>query len=100
MNVLSRINASGTTVIMATHDSGIVNQMQRRVVEISAGRIVRDEREGGYETTSIPFGELDTAPSPIITDEEAGLVSPTPIRGADQSDPETAATSFPWELRA
>jgi cell division transport system ATP-binding protein len=100
MNVLSRINASGTTVIMATHDSGIVNQMQRRVVEISAGRIVRDEREGGYETTSIPFGELDTAPSPIITDEDAGLVSPTPIRGADQSDPETEATSFPWELRA
>jgi cell division transport system ATP-binding protein len=98
MNVLSRINASGTTVIMATHDSGIVNQMQRRVVEISAGRVVRDEREGGYETTSIPFGELDTAPSPIITDDEAGLVSP--IRGRDDSDPGTEATSFPWELRA
>jgi cell division transport system ATP-binding protein len=98
MNVLSRINASGTTVIMATHDSGIVNQMQRRVVEISAGRVVRDEREGGYETTSIPFGELDTAPSPIITDGEAGLVSP--IRGRDDSDPGTEATSFPWELRA
>jgi len=100
MNVLSRINASGTTVIMATHDSGIVNQMQRRVVEVSAGRIVRDEREGGYETTSIPFGELDTAPSPIITDDEAGLASPTPIRGRNDSDPETAPTSFPWELRA
>jgi cell division transport system ATP-binding protein len=98
MNVLSRINASGTTVIMATHDSGIVNQMQRRVVEISAGRVVRDEREGGYETTSIPFGELDTAPSPIITNDEAGLVSP--IRGRDDSDPGTEATSFPWELRA
>ena len=98
MNVLSRINASGTTVIMATHDSGIVNQMQRRVVEISAGRVVRDEREGGYETTSIPFGDLDTAPSPIITDDEAGLVSP--IRGRDDSDPGTEATSFPWELRA
>jgi len=98
MNVLSRINASGTTVIMATHDSGIVNQMQRRVVEISAGRVVRDEREGGYETTSIPLGELDTAPSPIITDDEAGLVSP--IRGRDDSDPGTEATSFPWELRA
>ncbi len=100
MNVLSRINASGTTVIMATHDSGIVNQMQRRVVEVSAGRIVRDEREGGYETTSIPFGELDTAPSPIITDEEAGLVTPTPIRSLDESNPETIPTSFPWELRA
>ena len=98
MNVLSRINASGTTVIMATHDSGIVNQMQRRVVEISAGRVVRDEREGGYETTSLPFGELDTAPSPIITDDEAGLVSP--IRDRDDSDPGTEATSFPWELRA
>ncbi|CAB4574610.1 MAG: cell division ATP-binding protein FtsE [Actinobacteria bacterium] len=100
MNVLSRINASGTTVIMATHDSGIVNQMQRRVVEISAGRVVRDEREGGYETTSIPFGELDTAPSPIITDDEATLVSPTPIRGRDDSEPGTVAASFPWELRA
>jgi cell division transport system ATP-binding protein len=100
MNVLSRINASGTTVIMATHDSGIVNQMQRRVVEVSAGRIVRDEREGGYETTSIPFGELDTAPSPIITGDETGLASPTPIRSLDESDPETAATTFPWELRA
>ena len=100
MNVLSRINASGTTVIMATHDSGIVNQMQRRVVEVSAGRIVRDEREGGDETTSIPFGELDTAPSPIITGDETGLASPTPIRGRNDSDPETAAATFPWELRA
>ncbi len=55
MNVLSRINASGTTVIMATHDSGIVNQMQRRVVEISAGRVVRDEREGGLRNHQHPL---------------------------------------------
>jgi cell division transport system ATP-binding protein len=100
MNVLSRINASGTTVIMATHDSGIVNQMQRRVIEISAGRIVRDEHEGGYETSSIPFGELETAPTPVITDEEAGVTEATPIRQQGGSTSGDVPTAFPWELRA
>ena len=98
MNVLSRINASGTTVIMATHDSGIVNQMQRRVIEIAGGRIVRDEHQGGYETSAIPLGEMDTAPIPVIT-EEMALADPTPIRPAP-SDPDDIAAPFPWELRA
>ena len=44
MTLLERINASGTTVVMATHEAGIVDQMQRRVIELSAGDIVRDER--------------------------------------------------------
>lgn len=48
MTLLERINANGTTVVMATHESGIVNQMRRRVIEISAGNIVRDEAQGGY----------------------------------------------------
>ena len=100
MNVLSRINASGTTVIMATHDSGIVNQMQRRVVEISAGRIVRDENEGGYATTTIPLGELDTAPIPVITEENGTVAEPTPLRSKSSSDPDEIASPFPWELRA
>lgn len=98
MNVLSRINASGTTVIMATHDSGIVDQMQRRVVEVSAGRIVRDEQEGGYQTSSIPFGELETAPTPIISDDD--VAQATPIRPRAASSSEDVATAFPWELRA
>ena len=101
MNVLSRINASGTTVIMATHDSGIVNQMQRRVIEIAGGRIVRDEREGGYETTSIPFGELETAPTPIITDEQVVISEPTVLRPKTATiDPDDIPAAFPWELRA
>lgn len=101
MNVLSRINASGTTVIMATHDSGIVNQMQRRVIEIAGGRIVRDEREGGYETTSIPFGELETAPTPIITDEQVVISEPTVLRPKTTTiDPDDIPAAFPWELRA
>jgi cell division transport system ATP-binding protein len=98
MNVLSRINASGTTVIMATHDSGIVDQMQRRVIEVSAGRIVRDEHEGGYQTSSIPFGELETAPTPIISDDD--LAEATPIRPHTPTTSEDVATAFPWELRA
>jgi cell division transport system ATP-binding protein len=50
MAVLDRINQSGTTVVMATHDNDIVNQMRRRVVELRDGGIVRDEAGGGYRT--------------------------------------------------
>ena len=52
MNVLDRINAGGTTIIMATHDNAIVDQMQRRVVELVSGSVVRDDREGGYGVTT------------------------------------------------
>ncbi|WP_108250413.1 cell division ATP-binding protein FtsE [Planctomonas deserti] len=55
MQVLDRINLSGTTVVMATHDSTIVDEMQRRVIELIGGEIVRDERRGGYQTTTIPI---------------------------------------------
>ena len=53
MTLLDRISTSGTTVVMATHDAGIVDQMQRRVVELVSGQIVRDERGGGYQTQAI-----------------------------------------------
>ena len=43
MRLLDRINRTGTTVVMVTHDSNIVNQMRRRVIEIESGRIVRDQ---------------------------------------------------------
>jgi len=48
MRLLDRINRTGTTVVMVTHDSNIVNQMRRRVVEIEGGRIVRDQPRGVY----------------------------------------------------
>ncbi len=98
MNVLSRINASGTTVIMATHDSGIVNQMQRRVIEISGGRIARDDREGGYEPNSIPLGEMDTAPIPVVAEpEENNRVKKSSTKKKNKSEDEAAP--FPWELK-
>jgi len=55
MTLLERINLGGTTVVMATHDAGIVDQMKRRVVELISGQIVRDERKGGYQTQSMPI---------------------------------------------
>jgi cell division transport system ATP-binding protein len=52
MQLLARINAGGTTVVMATHEAAFVDQMQRRVIELRGGVIVRDERHGGYGDTS------------------------------------------------
>lgn len=55
MQLLARINAGGTTVVMATHEAGFVDQMQRRVIELVDGEMVRDERHGGYgDTSSLP----------------------------------------------
>ncbi len=49
MRLLDRINKTGTTVVMATHDRGIVDTMRRRVIELSNGSIVRDQSRGVYE---------------------------------------------------
>ena len=48
MKLLDRINRTGTTVVMATHDSSIVDQMRKRVIELDAGRVVRDQAQGVY----------------------------------------------------
>jgi len=48
MKLLDRINRSGTTVVMATHDSSIVDQMRKRVIELSGGHVVRDQARGVY----------------------------------------------------
>ena len=48
MALISSINLSGTTVVMATDDRSIVDKMQRRVVELSQGQIIRDQASGGY----------------------------------------------------
>lgn len=78
MALLERINANGTTVIMATHDAGIVDRLQRRVIEVIGGRIVRDERGGSYKTQATPvitqgFGMAPgAAPAPDMSAPSAG----------------------------
>ncbi len=48
MKLLDRINRTGTTVIMATHDNAIVDAMRRRVIELDSGHLVRDQARGVY----------------------------------------------------
>jgi cell division transport system ATP-binding protein len=48
MKLLDRINRTGTTVLMATHDNAIVDAMRRRVIELESGKVVRDQARGVY----------------------------------------------------
>ena len=48
MKLLDRINRTGTTVVMATHDQSIVDQMRKRVIELDDGRLIRDHSRGVY----------------------------------------------------
>ena len=48
MRLLDRINRTGTTVVMATHDREMVDSMRRRVIALEAGHVVRDQEKGGY----------------------------------------------------
>ena len=48
MRLLDRINRTGTTVVMATHDDEIVDQMRKRVIELDGGQVVRDQSRGVY----------------------------------------------------
>ena len=61
MQLLYRINRTGTTVVVATHDAHMVNQMRRRVIEMRQGRIARDDAAGMYaagEQTTDEFGAM------------------------------------------
>ncbi len=48
MKLLDRINRTGTTVVMATHDREMVDSMRKRVIALEAGHVVRDQEKGGY----------------------------------------------------
>ena len=82
MAMLERINASGTTVLMATHEAAIVDQMKRRVIELVNGQIVRDERHGGYGfTAAVPIAQPLERDEPISV-AHAGLRRRAPARQA------------------
>jgi ABC-type methionine transport system ATPase subunit len=49
MKLLDRINRTGTTIVMATHDHAIVDAMQRRVIGLERGQVVRDQASGRYD---------------------------------------------------
>jgi len=124
MQLLARINAGGTTILMATHEAGFVDQMQRRVIELVQGELVRDERHGGYgDTSSLPslapepergaaavaaltavlevqreVTQTDAAPTPA--EERYGEFAATPVKAAGDlaaafSPPTAAASASP-----
>ena len=63
MRILDRINRTGTTVVMATHDHAIVDAMRRRVVQLERGRVVRDQSRGAYEQRAIVEPEPPAEPA-------------------------------------
>lgn len=76
MSVLAQINAGGTTVLMATHEAAIVDQMKQRVIELVGGQIIRDERHGGYGvTTSIPLPRPTAEGLAVPAETSTGVVT-------------------------
>lgn len=105
MRILDRINRTGTTVVMATHDHAIVDAMRRRVVQLDRGRIARDESRGIYETREITAvttesGDVeivavatrDGSPPPLVVDaaqlSDSAVMDPSP----EPSEPTMTAT--------
>ncbi|UTI65871.1 cell division ATP-binding protein FtsE [Paraconexibacter antarcticus] len=70
MQLLYRINRTGTTVLVATHDHAMVDRMRRRVIELSGGKVIRDELTGAYREGEVSTGEFgalmrgEPAPAP------------------------------------
>jgi cell division transport system ATP-binding protein len=84
MRLLYRINRTGTTVLVATHDQAMVDRMRRRVLELSHGRIVRDEQIGRYarDETTREFARRMRSPStlpPGIDVEPPSEADPRPV---------------------
>lgn len=86
MQLLARINAGGTTVLMATHEAGFVDQMQRRVIELSDGEMVRDEVHGGYgDTSNIPR---------LVPEEVRGAAAAAALTAVQEVQRQTADLSM------
>ena len=60
MRLLDRINRTGTTVVMATHDRSIVDTMQRRVIELDEGAIIRDQARGVVRSVKFDYVVRET----------------------------------------
>jgi cell division transport system ATP-binding protein len=82
MRLLDRINRTGTTVVMATHDHAIVDAMRRRVMQLERGRIVRDESRGVYE-------------GPTVSDATPAANGPTTVDANGRHGPRVANVPLP-----
>ena len=78
MLLLERINRTGTTVVMATHDNTIVDSMRRRVIELQLGKVVRDESRGVYGGRAVgnPIAPDRTDSEPTRTEPSSSQTGP------------------------
>jgi len=111
MRLLEQINQTGTTVVMATHDRGIVDEMRKRVVALAGGKVMRDEVGGAYVELSpepdrrgsepvvepLARRRASALPNPVVEPKVAPEIPPTvPARTATGSTPRPTRA----ELRA
>jgi ABC-type multidrug transport system ATPase subunit len=89
MKLLERINAAGTTVVMATHDRNIVDRLQKRVVVLSQGNIISDRRDSGYESQATKPAKRkgDTGAINLVTDAQDSSVVVTPVTESTPVEP-------------
>ena len=83
MRILDRINRTGTTVVMATHDHAIVDAMRRRVVQLDRGEVVRDQSRGVYRK----LDDVEQAIPEATPDEPAEAVVEVEVNGSDAASP-------------
>lgn len=98
MDLLARINRTGTTVVIATHDTAVVDMMRRRVIQLEKGRVVRDQARAQYDdqvatdiglsdmrssTGSMPIIGQGTGSMPKVRRYESNLPSEDPYKGYD-----------------
>lgn len=96
VQLLDRIHRTGTTVVMATHDTATVDAMRKRVVELVDGDLVRDQHAGEYTTGSIPPIRLEAATQQAMHAAEPEVSDgyddgAPPVENADTKDAEDAA---------
>ncbi len=111
MSLLDRINRTGTTVVMATHDVGIVDSMRRRVIELDRGTLVRDQARGVYglgdemhtSTSGLPavpladaFREFADAKERDRTDKKAGY----PVKEPAHAETKPSVVSRSYSVKA
>ena len=121
VHLLDRINRSGTTIVMATHDDEIVNAFRKRVIELQNGHVMRDQVRGGYGRSEsvVPRYEAPTSERAAPEDPDAGqpdmgqpdvgqpgagrpgddLVAVAAVHGPAEADPPNQSTTRAGEPR-
>ncbi|MDQ2782671.1 MAG: cell division ATP-binding protein FtsE [Actinomycetota bacterium] len=104
--LLDRINRTGTTIVMATHDLHIVNANRKRVVELNQGHVIRDDSAGEYNTGAILMPDWDTGGHLPVSPENAADADAADAAGGGGEDEATdpglvrvGATREPREAR-